>query len=316
METTLVTGGAGFIGSHVCDALLSIGGRVICVDDFNDYYNPKIKEKNIFEASKNHNLILYRIDITDKEKLKDVFEKNKIDKIVHLAARAGVRASFENPTIYEKVNVEGTRNLLNLAYKFKIKNFIFGSSSSVYGTNEKVPFSEDDPTQNIISHYAKTKKRAEELCKEYNNMYGMHITCLRFFTVYGPRGRPDMAPYKFTKLILEDKPIQVYGDGKSKRDYTYVRDIVDGILSALKKDFDFEVINLGNSNAVELKYFISLIEREVMKKAKINYLPTQKGDVPVTYADISKAIKLLDYDPKVKIGEGIRLFVEWYKNEK
>jgi len=312
----LVTGGVGFIGSHVCDALLAKGKGVICVDNFNDYYNPKVKENNIGEASKNNNFVLYRADITNKEELRRIFEENNINKIIHLAARAGVRTSFENPKLYEKVNVEGTRNLLDLAKEFKIKNFIFGSSSSVYGINKKVPFSEDNPTKNMVSPYAKTKKKAEELCKECHSNFGLKVTCLRFFTIYGPRGRPDMAPYKFTKLLLNDKPIEMYGDGTTKRDYTYIKDIVNGILSALDKNFGFEIINLGNSNPVELMKLISVIEKATGKKAKINQLPMQKGDVPITYADISKAKRLLNYKPKIKIEEGIKLFVGWFKNEK
>lgn len=316
METILVTGGAGFIGSHVCDALLAEGKYVICLDNFNDYYNSSLKEKYIAGASKSNNFVLYRTDITNKGELRNVFEENKIDRIIHLAARAGVRASLKNPKLYYEVNVNGTQNLLELAKEFKIKSFIFGSSSSVYGTNKKVPFSEDDPTENEISPYAKTKKKAEELCKEHHNKFGINVTCLRFFTVYGPRGRPDMAAYKFTKLISEGKPIDVYGDGTSKRDYTYITDIVDGILSALDKSFGFEIINLGNSNMVTLSDFISLIEGALGKKAKINRLPIQNGDVSVTYADISKAKKLLNYCPKIKIEEGIKLFVKWFKQQK
>lgn len=316
MKTVLVTGGAGFIGSHICDALLDKGSTVICVDDFNDYYNPMVKEKNIEEASKKDKFVLYRADITNENELRNVFEENEIDNIVHLAARAGVRASFYNPQLYEKVNVEGTRNLLELSKEFKIKNFIFGSSSSVYGTNNKIPFSEEDPIKNTISPYAETKKQAERLCKEYSIKFALSVTCLRFFTVYGPRGRPDMAPYKFTKLITEGKPIYMYGDGTSRRDYTYVTDIVAGVLSVLDKNFGFEIINLGNSDTIELRYLISLIEKETGKKAKINRLPMQKGDVLVTYADISKARRLLNYNPKVKIQEGIRLFVRWFENDK
>jgi len=313
METILVTGGAGFIGSHVCDSLLEKGKKVICIDNFNDYYDPEIKKKNIAEALKNNNFILYKVDITNKEKLRDVFEENKMDKIIHLAARAGVRTSFENPTLYKEVNVGGTKNLLELACEFKIKTFIFGSSSSIYGVNEKVPFSEGDPIRNIISPYAETKKQGEDLCKRYHKEFGLNITCLRFFTVYGPRGRPDMAIYKFTKQIIEEKPIDVYGNGTTKRDYTYVKDIVTGILSALHKNKGFEIINLGNSEVVELNRLISYIGKETGKKAKINQLPIQKGDAPITYADISKARRLLKYQPKTNIEKGIKLFVEWFK---
>lgn len=316
METILVTGGAGFIGSHVCDALLVSGRKVVCVDNFDDCYDPQIKDKNIENASRNNSFVLYRVDITNKKEIRKVFEEGRADKIIHLAARAGVRTSFENPKIYEEVNVGGTRNLLELAKEFKIKSFIFGSSSSVYGTNKKVPFSEDDPVNNVISPYSKTKKKAEALCKEYHNKFGLNVTCLRFFTVYGPRGRPDMATYKFTKLILEEKPIEVYGDSTSKRDYTYIKDIVDGVLSALNKNFGFEIINLGNSSAIMLRDFISLIEKATGKKAKINQVPIKRGDVPITYADISKARKLLNYNPKIKIERGINLFVDWYKNER
>ena len=316
MKTILVTGGAGFIGSHVCDALLARGYRVICVDNFNDYYDPRIKESNIEEASKNTNFVLCRVDITDKKGLKKIFEETKVNKIIHLAARAGVRASLENPELYYNVNVTGTRNLLDMAVNHKITTFIFGSSSSVYGTNKKIPFSEDDPIESTISPYAETKKEAERLCRESHDKFGLNIACLRFFTVYGPRGRPDMAPFKFTKLVIEEKPIDLYGDGTSKRDYTYIKDIVEGILSALDKDFGFEIINLGDSNSIELRDFISLIEKETGKKAKKNKLSMQNGDVPITYADISKARKLLGYNPKIKIEEGIKLFVEWFKHGK
>lgn len=315
METVLVTGGAGFIGSHVCDALLARGDRVICVDNFDDYYDPSIKGKNIKNALRSDNFILSKVDVRNNEQLRKVFEENKIGKAVHLAARAGVRASFEKPKLYHEVNVIGTRNLLEFAVRFKIKNFIFGSSSSVYGMNKKIPFSEDALIDNIISPYAETKKEGEGLCKEYHDRFDLKVICLRFFTVYGPRSRPDMAAYKFTNDLLEGKGIVMYGDGTSRRDYTYIKDIVDGVLAALDKNFDFEIVNLGDSDTVELRYFISLIEKETGKKAKINQLPMQKGDVPVTYADISKAKRLLGYNPKIKIEEGVRLFVEWFKNE-
>ncbi|MBU0628034.1 MAG: GDP-mannose 4,6-dehydratase [Nanoarchaeota archaeon] len=313
MSKIIVTGGAGFIGSHVCEALLSKGDNVICIDDFNDYYSPKIKRDNIDDCLRNPNFRLYEADIYDNGIISEIFRKNKIDVIIHLAARAGVRGSFLNPGLYQKVNVQGTLNLLNLAVEFKISKFIFGSSSSVYGANDKVPFSENDPVNNQISPYAITKKEAEDLCKRYSKDHNLKVACLRFFTVYGPRGRPDMAPYKFTKLIGEGKEIEVYGDGKSKRDYTHVQDIVDGILSALEKEFDFEIINIGDSRTIELNYLIRLIEENLGKKANIVIKPKQKGDVEITYADISKAKMLLSYSPKVSIEEGIKLFVEWFK---
>ena len=309
----LVTGGAGFIGSNICEALLKKGHFVICIDNFNSYYNPKIKKENIKNCLKNKRFKLYKKDVTNFKDLKEIFQKNKIDKIIHLAARAGVRASIKNPLLYEKVNVRGTLNLLEVAKDHNIKNFIFGSSSSVYGNNKKVPFSESDMVDNPISPYAATKKAGELICYVYSQIYGIPTTCLRFFTVYGPRGRPDMVPYKFTKLINEGKMIDVYGEGDTSRDYTYIDDIVNGVIRALNSNLKYEIINLGNSNTVKLKYFISLIEKELGKKAKIKKLPIQPGDVKRTYADISKAKKILGYKPKVKIEEGIKEFVKWYK---
>ena len=316
MNNVLVTGGAGFIGSHVCDALLARNDAVICVDDFNDYYDPKIKKNNIANCLNNPKFKLSIIDIRAFGKLKEIFLKNKIDKIIHLAARTGVRASLKNPFLYEGTNLRGTINLLELAKEFKIKNFIFGSSSSVYGINKKIPFSETDSADSPISPYAATKESCELMCHTYHHIYGLKITCLRLFTVYGPRGRPDMAPYKFTRLINEGKEIERYGNGSSKRDYTYVSDIVDGVIKALDKELDFEIINLGNSDAIELNYFISLIEKSLGKKVKIKQIGAQPGDVPITYADISKAKSLLDWEPKVKIEEGIEKFVEWFGENK
>ena len=315
-RTILVTGGAGFIGSHVCERLLKLDYEVVCVDNFNEYYNPKIKEDNIKSCQGNNAFKLYRLDITNLEDLDKIFTEHKIDVVIHVAARAGVRASIEDPFIYEKVNVFGTLNLLELAKKFKIKKFIFTSSSSIYGINKKIPFSEEDPIVNPISPYAATKASAELLCKAYNNLHKIPIICLRLFTVYGPRGRPDMAPYKFMKLIIDDEEIPMYGDGNSKRDYTYVSDIVYGIIAALEGNINFEIINLGGSNPVDLKTFISILEKHIGKKAKIKKLPDQKGDVPITYADISKAERILGYKPKVSIEEGIKKMVEWYVDNK
>ncbi len=314
MKTVLVTGGAGFIGSHLCEALLKRGNNIICVDNFDSYYNPKIKEDNIKNILKNRDFKLYKIDILDKQKLSRIFSKHNINKIVHLAARVGVKASFKDPQFYNEINVTGTLNLLELAKKFRINNFIFGSSSSVYGVNNKFPFSENDALNNIIiSPYAISKRNSELYCELYSKLYNLNVTCLRFFTVYGPRNRPDMAIYKFTDKIIKREFIEVYGDGNSERDYTYIDDIINGILLALDKNFGFEIINLGNSNPVKLNYLISLIEKELCKKAKIKKLSDQKGDVPITYADISKAKKLLLWKPEIKLEEGIKKFVEWYK---
>jgi len=310
----IVTGGAGFIGSHACRKLLELGHTIFCIDNFNDYYDISVKENNVKEFEDNENFKLFRIDILDYEKLREIFKNNDIDKIIHLAARAGVRPSLENPQLYADVNIKGTINLLELAKEFNIKNFVFASSSSIYGINKKVPFSEDDEVIQQVSPYGVSKRSAELYCYCYHKLYGLKISCLRLFTVYGPSGRPDMAPYLFTKLIDEGKEIERYGDGTTKRDYTFVTDIIDGILAAMDKDLDFEIINLGNSKPIELKYFISVIENALGKKANIKQLPDQPGDVPITYANTSKAERLLGYNPKVSIEEGMKRFVEWYKN--
>jgi UDP-glucuronate 4-epimerase len=308
----LVTGGAGFIGSHVVDKLLERGENVICVDNFNDYYNPEYKRENIRLAKLNPNFKLYELDITNYLALKKVFMKHKIEKVIHLAARAGVRPSIELPSLYEDVNIKGTLNLLEFAKEFKIQNFVFASSSSVYGNANKVPFSEEDKVDYPISQYAATKKSGELFCYTYNHLYKIPMTCLRFFTVYGPRGRPDMAPYKFTKLINSGKQIEMYGNGLTKRDYTFVSDIVNGIMSALDKNLNFEIINLGNSSPITLKHFIEVIEKNLGKKAEIVQKPMQPGDVEITYADVSKAKKLLGYEPKIKFEEGMKIFVDWF----
>lgn len=312
----LVTGGAGFIGSHVCDALIARGDSVICVDSFNDYYDPKYKRSNVSQHLSDEDFFLVEQDITCFDGLKKVFDLHKPDKVIHLAARAGVRPSLSDPFLYERVNVLGTLNLLELSRLFAVKNFVFASSSSVYGGNDKVPFSEDDPVDNPVSPYAATKKSGEILCYTYHHLYGLNVSCLRFFTVYGPRGRPDMAPYLFTKWILEGKPIRRFGPGSSRRDYTFVKDIVSGILAALDKDLPFEIFNLGNSATVELNRFIEVIEGILGKKAVIEQYPEQLGDVPVTFADISKAEKLLGYSPSTKIEQGMRIFIDWYLKER
>lgn len=316
MPTVLVTGGAGFIGSHTCEKLLDHGEEVVCVDNLNDYYSPEVKKKNIEGCLKNDNFRFYKTDIRDKESMQQVFKENNIEKIIHLAARAGVRPSIEQPLLYADVNINGTLNLLELSREHSIKNFVFGSSSSVYGVNSKVPFSEDDKIDKPISPYAATKAAGELLCHAYSHLYGIPVTCLRFFTVYGPRGRPDMAPLKFTKLTDEGKEIHRYGDGSSKRDYTYVDDIVSGILSANEKAFKYEIFNLGNSQTVELRRLIEVIEENVGKEARITQLPAQPGDVPITYADIKKAKSELGYNPKIPIEEGIKKLVDWYKKVK
>jgi len=317
-ETTiLVTGGAGFIGSHLVERLVEKGYFVMCLDNFNDYYNPELKENNISGVIDNPNFKLIRGDILDVPLLEDIFSGNKNQpptKVAHLAAMAGVRPSIASPDIYVDVDVKGTVNLLEKAKEHKVEHFIFASSSSVYGLNEKTPFSEDDPVDLQISPYATAKMAAELFCKTYNNLYGIHTTVLRFFTVYGERQRPDMAIRKFTKLIIEDTPIPMFGDGSSLRDYTYISDCIDCIVSAIRLPKDFEIINIGSGRTISLKELIGVLEKVTKKKISIKQFDMQPGDVPTTYADISKARRLFGYSPRVTIEEGIRRFFEWYKN--
>lgn len=312
----LLTGCAGFIGSHVLDRLLSMNEEVIGVDNFDSFYNPLIKCKNIEHNLKNKNFALYNTDIRHIKEMNDIFQDNDITTIIHLAARAGVRPSIDDPLLYEDVNIKGTLNLLELSRKHNVENFVFASSSSVYGANEKVPFSEEDYVDESISPYAASKKACETFCYTYHHLYNLPVVCLRFFTVYGPRQRPEMAIHKFTQLIDEGRKIEMYGDGASKRDYTYIDDIVDGIINSVEIKEGYEIINLGNSDVVGLRYLINVIEQNLGKKAKIKELPDQPGDVPITYADISKAKSLIRYNPQVKIEEGVRRFVEWYRNER
>ena len=309
----LVTGGAGFIGFHVAKALLGRGDNVVIIDNFNDYYDVKLKEARIKELGKHDNLDVIKADISDYDTMNIIFKKHKFNKICHLAAQAGVRYSIENPLAYEKSNILGTLVMLEMAKKYNVKYFVFASSSSIYGNNKKTPFSEEDNVDYPVSLYAATKKSSELLAYTYHHLYSLNCTGLRFFTVYGPWGRPDMAYFKFTKAILEDKPIDVYNYGKMKRDFTYISDITDGILAAIDNPFPYEIINLGNNKPIELSYFIECIENALKKKAKKNMLPMQPGDVKITYANIKKAEKLLNYKPKVKIEEGINRFVGWYK---
>lgn len=315
MATILVTGTAGFIGSHVCERLLNDGYRVIGVDNFNNYYNPQIKERNLENANKNKNFKLYRADILNFSALQKIFKKEKPIKVVHLAARAGVRPSIANPFLYAQVNVLGTVNLLNLSTDFNVKQFIFGSSSSVYGNSKHMPFSENDPCDVIISPYGASKRAAEAFVEAFYKSFGLKSIVLRFFTVYGPRGRPDMAPALFTKAIISNGTINQYGDGSSSRDYTYIDDIIDGIVKATKVKFDFEIINLGNNHPVSLKEFIVILEKIIGKKAKIKKMPKQKGDVQETWASIEKAKKLLGWQPKINLEEGLGRYLKWLQKK-
>ncbi len=311
----LVTGGAGFIGSGVCKKLISLGHKIICVDNFNDYYNPQIKENNISELVKDENFILFRNDILKNDLLEYIFLNNSIDIVIHLAARAGVRPSIDNARLYEEVNVRGTINLLECCKKFGVRRFVFASSSSVYGGNKKVPFSEDDNVDHPVSPYAATKKAGELVCYTYSHLFELNIFCYRFFTVYGPRQRPEMAIHKFTGLVLSGKPIDVYGDGLSSRDYTYIDDITDAITGNLDNIKGYEIFNLGNSRPVGLAELVGLIESATGKKAIINRMGFQPGDVQTTFADITKAKKMLNYNPSTPIESGISKFVEWYKTK-
>ncbi len=317
IKNILITGGAGFIGSHLVDAMLRDDrNRVIVVDNFNDFYNPQIKHENLTAHLGRENFELVEADITDAEAMNALFSRARFDCVVHLAARAGVRPSLENPLAYQECNVRGTYALLEAARQSEVTQFVFGSSSSVYGVNTKAPFSEDDPTAQPISPYAATKIAGEAACHTYSHLYGMRIVCLRFFTVYGARQRPDLAIHKFARLISEGKPIPVFGDGTTRRDYTYIDDILAGVTAAMEySDSQFEVINLGESQTVELRYLIELLEAAIGKKAIIDRRPLQAGDVPITYADIRKARRLLGYDPQTKIEAGIGKFVEWFRQK-
>lgn len=317
MKNILVTGGAGFIGSHLVDRLLSEGAwRVTVVDDFNDFYAPEIKRANVRRHLADDSYRLVEADIRDRIALEGIFADEKFDSIVHLAARAGVRPSLSEPQLYAETNINGTVNLLELARKHEIKQFVFGSSSSVYGINAKVPFSEEDPIHQPISPYAATKAAGELICHTYSHLYGIRCVCLRFFTVYGARQRPDLAIHKFAQLIDEGKAIPVFGDGTTRRDYTYIDDIIQGVRAAIDYTAtEYEVINLGESRTVELRELIVLMEKALDQKAVIDRQPMQPGDVPQTFADIAKARRLLGYNPKTQIEEGIHRFVEWFRSE-
>ena len=336
--TYLVTGGSGFIGSHLIEKLLKEGHSVINIDNFDDFYDYKIKIKNtlasleknidfefsekdndiqnLISTSKSESYTLYFQDIRDKNSLEKIFQNHPIDLIIHLAALAGVRPSIERPLEYEEVNVRGTMNLWELCNQFNIKKFVCASSSSVYGNNEKTPFSETDNVDQPISPYAATKKSGEVLGHVYHNLYGIDIIQLRFFTVYGPRQRPDLAIHKFTKLISENKEIPFYGDGNTARDYTYIDDIIDGILKSvdyLEKNYDiYEIINLGESEVVTLSEMLSEIEKNLNKTAIKKILPLQPGDVQKTSADITKAKNLIGYNPTTNFQNGTKKFVEWF----
>lgn len=318
-RTYLVTGGAGFIGSSLADFLLKEDYKVVVIDNFCDFYDPSIKRNNVKDNLDNPNYKLYEIDLRCKSDVEKVFRENKIDVVIHLAAMAGVRPSIENPILYQEVNCIGTQNLLEVMKEYGVKNLVMASSSSVYGNNKKVPFKETDIVDYAISPYAATKKSNEVMTHVYHKLFNMNVIMLRFFTVYGPRQRPDLAINKFTRLMLNDEEVTMFGDGTTSRDYTYIDDIVSGIYSSINyvlnnKDV-YEIVNLGNSSPVSLKEMINTIAEVLDKEPKIKEMPMQQGDVNITYADISKAKEMLNYDPKTPFKEGIEKFVKWYKEK-
>lgn len=314
MSTVLVTGAAGFIGSHVAQALLDRGDQVVGFDNFNDYYDPSLKEHRSQKLEAQEGFRMVRGDLKDLEAVQQLFADQDIHKICHLAAQAGVRYSLEHPHSYIQSNLVGFTHLIDEAKRAGIKTFVYASSSSVYGKNKKVPFAVEDHVDHPISLYAATKKANELIAHTYHHLYGMQCTGLRFFTVYGPMGRPDMALFKFTKAMLAGEAIDVYNHGKMRRDFTYIDDIVAGVLASIDASHEYEVFNLGNHRSVELEYFIACLEKELGISAQKNLLPMQPGDVAETYADIEASREKLGFDPQTPIEEGIKRFVSWYKD--
>ena len=307
----LVTGGAGFIGSHLVEKLLGAGHAAVILDDFNDFYDPQIKRENIAAVSKD--VPVHHVDLRENAAVRNLFHREKFDTIAHLAARAGVRPSIQHPQLYYDTNVTGTLHLLDAARATGVERFIFASSSSVYGVSKTVPFSEEQHLTQTISPYAATKIAAEFLCSTYSHLYQLRVVALRYFTVYGPRQRPDLAIHQFTKKIHAGQPIDQFGDGTTRRDYTYIDDIIQGTMAALTYNGpSFDIFNLGESETIQLKDLIEKIEKALGQKAKINQLPEQPGDVPLTCADISKARRLLGYNPTTQLSEGLPRFIEWF----
>ena len=310
----LITGVAGFIGSNLAEKLISEGNLVIGLDNFDDFYDKKVKEQNLKKLLKHAEFKFYKVDILEYNNITNIFSLNNIDIVIHLAAKAGVRPSISDPISYFKVNLNGTLYLLEAMKVYNVKKLIFASSSSVYGNNKNVPFTETDNVDFPISPYAASKKAGELLCHSYHHLYNFDIFCLRFFTVYGQRQRPDLAIHKFTKALLNNEPIPFFGDGSTRRDYTHITDIIRGVKGAIKNLNGFEIFNLGESHTTSLIELIKYLEKYTGKKAILNYLPIQAGDVSQTYANIEKAKKRLDYNPKVSIEEGLLEFVEWFIN--
>ena len=307
----LVTGGAGFIGSHLVEKLLAAGDAVIILDDFNDFYDPQIKRANIAGFGKD--VTVWHVDLRDGAAVRSLFHREKVDAIAHLAARAGVRPSIQLPQLYYDTNVTGTLHLLEAARVTGVERFVFASSSSVYGASKTVPFSEDQHLTQTLSPYAATKVAGEFLGSTYSHLYQIRVVALRYFTVYGPRQRPDLAIHQFTRRIYAGQPIDQFGDGSTRRDYTYIDDVIQGTMAALKYDGSrYDIFNLGESDTIQLKELISAIENALGRKGKVNRLPEQPGDMPLTCADISKARKLLGYNPTMKFSEGLPKFIDWF----
>jgi UDP-glucuronate 4-epimerase len=317
-KKVLVTGGAGFIGSHVAEYLLARGDDVVIIDEMNDYYDVRIKQTNLdlLRAAypDEKRLKIYKGDICNEELMLGIFEDERPEWVCHMAARAGVRPSIQDPYVYIHSNIKGTTHLMELSAKFGVKNFVFASSSSVYGGSKSTFFAEDEVVDNPVSPYAATKKACELLAYTYHHLYNLNVSGLRFFTVYGPRGRPDMAPFKFIDRVSRGVEIQQFGDGSSSRDYTYISDIVDGVIRAVDRPYPYHVFNLGKGSGTSLTDFIGLVQKHVGKEASIKVMPDQPGDVPYTCANVSKAQKLLGYKSEVSFEEGIRRTVAWYKD--
>ena len=316
METILVTGGAGFIGSHLCERLVNEGHQVVCLDNFDEYYLQEVKLSNIFDLRDKPNFIMIRGDILNRVQLKELFARFEFTKVIHLAARAGVRPSIQDPARYADVNVRGTINMLEECVKqASLEKFFFASSSSVYGNNKKLPFAETDSVGEPISPYAATKRSGELLCYTYHALHKLPIMCCRFFTVYGPRQRPDMAIHKFVRSILEEEEIVLFGNGSTARDYTYIDDIIEGIMRILDAEYQYDIVNLGESKVISLRHLVVCIEDALGKKARIKYVPYAPGDVNATFADITKAKTKYGYEPRCSVEEGIDVFVKWFQKK-
>jgi UDP-glucuronate 4-epimerase len=315
VQKILITGGAGFIGSHLCETLVDQGNEVTCLDNFDPFYDPQIKRTNLAALDGHGSFRLVEGDIRRLDQIRPLFAgDHRPDVVVHLAAKAGVRPSIEDPLVYQEVNVNGTANLLEMCRQNGVGKFIYASSSSVYGNNEKIPFGEDDPVDHPISPYAATKKAGELLCHTYHHLFGLAVFCLRFFTVYGPRQRPEMAIHKFARLIRDGQPLPVFGDGGTERDYTYIDDIIDGVTRSIDRCEGYRIYNLGESQTTSLRKLISLVEESMGAKARIDVQPMQPGDVQRTFADLDRSRRDLGYDPSVPVERGIPLFVEWFRN--